>query len=292
MSNVSVDSSFKILFDFLQLYPPPAGRTPYHVFGDIFSHRSTHTDNICTTWPPIGVITNGQAQASLNIQDYPNYCGPPCTPTATSGVCDPPGCTPAGTGKTGSKTSDPNVLPRETLLVDNLPGLWSRSADLQVNLNGLVVVIDVARQGTTTNTAGWQCNGTLPAGTYRQWDSTATALNGCNVVAQATASFVAPDANAQYIGAFSFGTEFFTSSAGLFKLYLSNLQYQTEGSTTWQKICTWRVSSACGDTNQYGFKLAVDGSANVIEVSNDGPANGGPGGFYPPNTQFSIPGCS
>jgi hypothetical protein len=278
VNNVSTDSSFKILFDFLRLYPPPTGQTPYHLFGDIFSHYSSHTDNVCTTWPPIGTITNGHAQAALAIQDYPNSCTPPCNP---------------GSGKLGVKTSDPNVLPRETLLVDNIPGLWSRGADLQVNLNGMIVVIDHARGATTTDTTGWQCNGTLPAGTYRRWDTTASVSDGCNTVAQATANFVAPDANAKYIGAFTMATEFFTSSPGLFKIYLSTLRVQTEGNTAWQNVCTWQVTSQCGSTNEYGFKLTtVPGGATAIEVSNDGPANGGPGGFFPVGTIFTIPGCT
>ncbi len=274
-ANVSTNPSFKILFDNLVLVPAPAGLNPYFLFADVFSARFVHQDDTCTTWPPIGTWHHGEAMLTMAIQDYPNYLQP-------------------GSGKTGAMTGNGVLFPRQTIEVDGLDGLWSRSVDFQGNLNGWRFVVDVARGGTTTDTAGWQCNGTLPAGTYREWTMTVHIDGGCDPVSQSPARFVAPDANAQYLGPFAFSTEFFTSSPGLFKVYLSDLEVQSEGSSAWTRLCQWQVESQCDyESNQFGVKLAVDsGGRNVIEISNDGPANGGPGGFLAPGTTFTIPGCS
>ncbi len=274
VANVSTNPSFKILFDNVRLAPAPPGLAPYFLSSDIFSARFVHPDGVCTTWPPIGTWHHGQSMLHLNLDDYPNYQQ-------------------AGTGKAGIKTTNPTLFPRETIEVDGLPGLWSRGAEFQANVNGIRFVVDVARAGLVTDTSGWQCNGTLPAGSYREWTSTVHLDGGCDPVSQSPVRFVAPAANAQYLGPFDFSTEFFTSSPGLFKVYLSDLEVQTEGSGTWTKLCRWRLASQCGAANEYGVKLSTDGAGrNVIEISNDGPANGGPGGFMAVGTEFTIPGCS
>jgi hypothetical protein len=274
VANNSTDSSFKILFDNMRLSPfAPTGSTttPYFLFAPIYSTIFSHSNAVCPSAPPSGTPLVGMAAVSPNIQDYPNYQV-------------------SGSGKVGAKTSNSTLLPSAQYQVDGLPGLFWRGADMQMNLNGLYLIVDVTRQGTTTDTSGWQCNGTLPAGTYRQWDiGTNVYDSGCqNLLAQGTVSTLAPDPYAQHLGPFDFSTEFFTSSPGLFKLYMDLLMVKVEGDSAWHHLCTWKVASVCGNTNEYGVKL----TGSAIEISNDGPANGGPGGFLAPGTTFTIPGCS
>jgi hypothetical protein len=274
VANNATDSTFKILFDNMRLQPfaPTAnGPTPYVLFATLYSVLWSHSGPVCSSAPSGSTPLYGQAAVSPNIQDYPNYQV-------------------TGSGQVGVRTVDTTLLPRAEYQVDGLPGLWWRGADMQMNLNGKYLVVDVKRRGRRRSTSGWQCNGTLPKGRYRQWDIAVSVwIPGAGTkLASGRTGFIAPDAYAQYLGPFDFSTEFFTSSPGLFKIYLDELQVAVDGAPTLRPLCTWRVAGQCGSTNEYGVKL---GPGNVIEISNDGPANGGPGGFFAPGTTFTLPGC-
>lgn len=273
----NASQGFKIIFDNLRLSPPTPLYGHYVIFGTLFSSRLAHPDGVCTI-AGVGTWTDAQAMISPNIQDYPNV-------NAGS----------TGAGLVGSKSAAPILLPNYQGTVDNRPGFWLRGSNMQYNLNFTSVVVDVHRRDIVTDTTGWQCGTSMPAGDYRQWDMRTTVLDACDgQVADGTTQLIAPNQYAQYLGPFGFSSEFFTSSPGLYKVYMRDMKVQLEGGSTWQDLCTWRVDDVYGcGFEEYGVKLSKDAfGRDVIEMSNDGPATGGPGGFFAPGTVFTIPNCS
>jgi hypothetical protein len=86
---------------------------------------------------------------------------------------------------------------------------------------------------------------------------------------------ILPDSAAQYFlpqNMVQLGSENYSLSAGLFRLFYWNFSVQREGQTSWEPLSSFQVTTddKTADYFGYGFKLAQYQGHAVIEASNDG----------------------
>jgi hypothetical protein len=236
----------KILFSDSRFYG--SGQDTYLIEHNLYTDRYVYTDPVCTTWPLQGEHRSGESSLRVAVPDYVQK------------------------GLTGAKTRDPDRFPRQTYLIDGIPNLWKTDMISQFDCTGFSGTVKVARGGLVTNLQGWRCDGDLDPGTsFRKWKVT-VALQGT----RDHMTIALPDESAHYITPYEalvFYTEFF-NQPGLFKVYLWDLEIQSESSGTWQPLNLWEVTDGPG-TN-YGFRKTSFNDQCGIEVSNE------PGGNYAP----------
>ncbi len=249
-------SDLKILFSDSRFYG--SGSDTYLIEHNLYTDRYAYSDPVCTTWPLQGDHNAGESSLRVAVPDY------------------------VGRGLTGARTSDP-AFPRQTYLIDGIPGLWKTDMISQFDMTGMSGTVDVARGDLIVDPSGWRCDGDLDAATsFREWDITVT-IGGSPYVMM----IALPDAGAHYVTPYEalvFYTEFMNQS-GLFKVYFSNIWIQSE-SMGWQPLNLWKVTDQDGGLDLFGFKKTAIDAGCAIEVSNESQ-----GPYLPPGTVFDISSC-
>ncbi|MBI2023658.1 hypothetical protein HYT01_03805 [Candidatus Giovannonibacteria bacterium] len=235
----------KIIFTGSLLHSPGNPKVR-HLEYNIFSNRGIYPDGVCTTYPPKGIVVEEEASIHPGFSDY-NL-----------------------DGKFGARTSDPNMLPRQTILIDGIKDLHSLSMVPQTNLNNTDITVEVAKGELVVNKNDWgSCSGSpLPSNEgYRMWH-VKTTFDGRSYVA----TFALPADGTQYFrDLLGIWTEFL-SNPGYFRVYYWDFQFRLEGNTFWEPINRWRVIYNFGGSNNpngLGFRLGKYKDQPAIEVSND-----------------------
>lgn len=244
--NQNQTPGMQIIFAGSVLYNPANPSKWYNIEYNLFSNRITYNDGVCTTYPPVGTITNGEARLALSFSDYNLQ------------------------GKFGAKTSDPAMFPRQRILIDNIANLQSLSAAAQTNMNGKDVAVEVVRGELVTDKTGWKTcpNETLDGDVYRMWQMKAN-FDGRDYVT----SFALPaDGTPYFRDLLGIWTEFLTNP-GYWQVYYWKPEFQREGNNTWESLNRWKVTAYVGSATQptgFGFRPATYQGNPAIEVSNDG----------------------
>jgi hypothetical protein len=244
--------TIKILFGWHRFYGP--GTDTYLLETNLYSDAYRYVDQICTTWPLQGQYLPAQGSLRVAVPDYNLH------------------------GRTGAKTLDAIMFPRQTYEIDGIAGLWKTDMISQMNINGLDGAVAITRGQIVTDKTGWKCTGTLDDSTYREWDALVT-------IDQTSfgMKFALPDNEARYFfpwEIFSLGTEFFKDS-GAIKVYLWDFEIQKENQTYWRPLTRWQVVRQDDPINVDGVRLATYNGKTAIEFSNEGP-----GPFFENGTVF------
>ncbi|MBI2676337.1 MAG: hypothetical protein HYX21_00055 [Candidatus Yanofskybacteria bacterium] len=236
--------AMQIIFAGNTLYSPGNPKS-YNLEYNIFSSRIVYQDNICTTYPPVGQVVDGEASLRLNFSDYNLE------------------------GRFGGKTSDPKVLPRQRILIDGIANLQALGMIPQASMNGKDITVEVTRGSLVTDKSGWKlCSGEkLGDEAYRMWN-----LKAAFERQSYTATFALPADGTEYFrDLFGIWTEFL-SNPGYWRVFYWAPEFIREESSLWEPINNWRVIYNFGGSNNtkgFGFRLASYKGWSAIEVSND-----------------------
>jgi len=210
---------------------------------NIYSSGLLYDDWIYTTWPMQGTYTQKQASLRVAVPDY------------------------IGAGKTGVKTFDPTMFPRQTYEIDGIEGLWKTDLITQTDMNQIMGSVLMTRGDIITDLSGWRADGSyLPTDTYRQWNvSVDFGKQSYNM------AFAFPNANAQWLASWEPLTFFseFLHEDGLFRVNYWDFGIMREGTGEWEPINKWRVSHHDGSLNDFGVIRSLLAGTPVIEFSND-----------------------
>ncbi len=240
-ANTQSGLDLKILFGFMRFYGT-GGPETYLLESNLYASRLSYSDQVCTIWPLLGTPTGSEASLRVAVPDFNEL------------------------GKTGAKTFDPIVFPRQSYKIDDGP-IDKTDMISQLNLNGITGEVEIVRGSTVVDKTGWKCSGNLDASTYQQWDVTVTIG-----AMQYPLAFALPLDNAAFFTAgevINYVTEFFALS-GQFQVFLWDHEIMSQHSGTWQPVEQWRVDNHCGDLNQYGVRVAEFAGNRAIEISNVG----------------------
>ena len=262
----NTDTIGKIIFGFNYLTTPGSTVGGYDIESNVYSASELNFANgACTTYPPLGTFTAGEASLRNATADYPYQAG------ATSAV------------GSAINTGDPVNWPVQTYLVDNIPDLWKSDSMSQFNMNGLEALVTIERGGTLTDVSGFErCGLAMLSTTYRMWTITTQVSGQGTVVNQ----IVVPDAYAQYIvpaQAMQFASEFLAQPGTLTVQYW-NLAYMRESNPVWSPAITFMTNWIYDGTGQdMGAHVVTVNGQDRIEISNV------PGNSYlPGNLPFAI----
>jgi hypothetical protein len=244
--------TIKILFGWHRFYG--TGPDTYLIETNLYSDGIRYADQTCTTWPLLGQYLPAQGSLRVAVPDYNLH------------------------GRTGAKTLDAIMFPRQTYEIDGIAGLSKTDMISQLNINGLDGAVAITRGQIVTDKTGWKCTGTLDGSTYREWDALVT-------IGQTSFSmrFALPASEATYfypLEIFSLGTEFFKQS-GAIKVYLWDFEIQEENQADWRPLTQWKVTRQDDSINEDGVRLATYNGRTVIEFSNERP-----GPFFENGTVF------
>ncbi|MGD1211252.1 MAG: hypothetical protein ABR973_07850 [Candidatus Acidiferrales bacterium] len=256
----------KILFGGNTLYTPGSNVNGYDTQFNLYSGTLTFANGGCTTYPPLGTYTEGEASLRNATADYPYNAG------ETTGVAS------------GINTSDTVNWPIQTYLIDDLPDLYESESFSQFSLNGVQGFVTVQQGGTLTDVSGFEnyCHVPMLSTTYRMWTIT-TQLTGYPTV---TNQIVVPDANARYIApyaAMQFLSEFL-DSAGTFTVQYWNFAYMTTSNPVWSPVSILQTEyEYTGNGQNLGAHVVTVNGQDRVEISN---VSGN--SYFPVNTPFVI----
>ncbi len=210
---------------------------------NIYDAGLRYDDWVDTTWPLQGDYVQKEASLRVAVPDY------------------------IGEGKTGAKTFDPVMFPRQTYEIDGIDGLWKTDLIAQTDLNQTEGSVLMTRGEIITDLSGWRADGdNLPLDSYRQW-------NVAVDFGQQTYSmaFALPDANARWLASWEPITIIseFLHEEGLFRVNYWDFGILHEGTGEWESINTWRVSHHDGSLDDFGVGRALLAGMPVIEFGND-----------------------
>lgn len=226
---------------------------------DMFSSRSVYRNDLLVPYgSPMGEMLHGETCVTLQISDFRK------------------------TGKVGFWTADPVMFPRRTALkVDGMAGTFRNDMVAQVQMDNVEIAVTIVRGGIVQSLLGWRVDGlALPRDTYREWLVT-IAFGG----REYHMSVAVPDERAKWLSNWqiiAWTTEFFPQT-GLFTARMWDVEYQTEGSATWERMANWKVAAFDGYEVDYGFRIFTEGNVRGIEVSNIAP-----GDYMSKGTEFSL----
>ncbi len=237
-------TALKIIFSSRRFYNPST-TTTYLLEANLYSNWYQYGDGVCGTWPLQGVNHPGEAGLWLSVPDYPLL------------------------GKVGAKTFS-SLFPRQRILIDGISGLEKIETISQKNMLGVDAFVEHRRGAAVTDKSGWKTCGSLDGDAYQTWTATA----GVGGSTTHRVDFALPTANALYLAPWdmlSIYTEFL-AQPGLFRAYFWDVEFLREGSSTWEPIQQFKLTSYDGVPGDfgYGFKLGTHNGRSVIEVSNDG----------------------
>lgn len=219
-----------------------AGPDSYLIESNLYANGLRYEGDVQTTWPMKGDFIPQEASLRMAVPDYNKK------------------------GKTGARTLNPVLFPRQAYLVDGIRDLPKTDLISQANLNGEEVSVEIQRGKLVKEKDGWKPGGELDGDQYRQWDARATIKGKRYEMA-----FALPEAGAQYLSAaeiMHFCTEFMHLD-GLFKVQFWDAALQREGRSSWQRLDVWRVTHNDAETREYGIRIARSDKGNVLEFSND-----------------------
>ena len=247
---VNQDPNGKIIFGFNYLYSPASSVTGYDLESNVYSWRNSFASGGCTTYPPLGTSTYGEASLRNATADYPYQAGQ--QPSVGSAM----------------NTSDPLNWPVQTYLVDNIAKLYKSDSISQFSINGLDALVTVQRGGTVTDVSAFaRCGIPMLPGLYRMWTVT-TEIAGRDPVVN---TFVAPDAAARYIvpaQALQFASEFL-SQPGVFAVQYWDFAYMTESNPVWTSATSFMTSALYdGAGNDFGVHVVSVNGQDRVEFSN------------------------
>ena len=258
--------ALKIIFGSSATYANALGSAiNYNIESDVMSAQDSFTNGGCTTFPPLGTVTNAEASLHNAVPDYPYGAG--TQPAIGSGI----------------NTSDPVNWPIQTLLIDNIPNLYKSDSVSQFNINGFETLVTIQRGGTLTDVSSFQrCGLSMLSGTYRMWTITTQVTGQSTVVHQ----IVLPDANARYLFppyTMQFYSEFLNQS-GAFTVQYWNFAYMRESNPVWALLSTFRTNwNYDGGGQDFGVHIVSVNGQDRVEFTNV------PGNSYlPGNLPFSI----
>jgi hypothetical protein len=259
------DTTGKLLFGFNYLTAPGSTVGGYELESNVYSYLTTFADGACTTYPPVGVYTFGQASVRNATADYPYGAGN--TPAVGSAI----------------NTSDRVSWPVQTYLIDNTSKLYKSDSMSQFSVNGVQGLVTVQRGNTLTDVSSFvRCGLSMLPGTYRIWTITTQMTGHTTVVNQ----IVVPDAYARYIvpaQAMQFASEFL-AQAGTFTVQYWNFAYMRESNPVWSPASTFMTNFLYDGTGQdFGVHVVTVNGKDRMEFSNV------PGNSYlSANLPFSI----
>jgi hypothetical protein len=237
----NVSESLKLIFGASRLYGP--GSDTYLMEYNVYDRGLRYDDWVSTTWPLQGTYTNQEASLRVAVPDYIQK------------------------GKTGVRSFDTEMFPRQTYEIDGIDGLWKTDLISQANLNQVEGSVMVTRGDIIADLSGWRADGTdLPLDTYRQWD-VAVSLGEQTY----NMAFAFPDENARWLAPWeplNFYSEFLHTE-GLFRVNYWDFGIKREGIDAWDSINTWRVTHHDGSLDDFGVIRSSHAGVPVIEFSND-----------------------
>ena len=243
----------------------PGSSIIYDIETDVMSAQDSFANGGCTTFPPLGTVTNAQASLHNAVPDYPYGAG---TQLAIG---------------SGINTSDPLNWPIQTFLIDNIPNLYKSDSISQFNLNGLETSVTIQRGATLTDVSSFQrCGLPMLTTTYRMWTITTQVTGFPTVVHQV----VLPDADARYLFppyTMQFYSEFLNQPGTLTVQYW-NFAFMRESNPVWTPFSTlvtnWNYD---GSGQDFGVHVVTVNGKDRVEFSNV------PGNSYMPgNLPFAI----
>jgi len=233
--------SLKLIFADSRLRGPQPDT--YLLEYNIYDNGLRYDDWVYTTWPLQGTYAQQEASLRVAVPDY------------------------IGEGKTGAKTFDPLMFPRQTYEIDGIDGLWKTDLITQTDLNQIEGSVMMTRGDIITDLSGWRADGSyLPLDAYRQWNvAVAFGPQTYNM------AFALPDANARWLAPWEPLTFFseFLHGDGLFRVNYWDFGIMREGSGEWESINKWRVSHHDGSLDDFGVGRSLLAGVPVIEFGND-----------------------
>jgi hypothetical protein len=256
--------TLKIVFGDSKSYTPGSAIS-YDIESDVMSAQDTFADGGCTTFPPLGTVTNAQASLHNAVPDYPHGAG--TQPAIGSGI----------------NSNDPVNWPTQTILIDNIPNLYKSDSISQFNINGLETLVTIQRGGTLTDVSSFQrCGLPMLSGTYRMWNLTTQVTGHGTVVHQV----VLPDADARFLFppyTMQFYSEFL-NQAGTFTVQYWNFAFMRESNPVWTTLSTLRTNwNYDGSGQDFGVHVVSMNGKDRVEFSN---VSGN--SYLPGNLPFSI----
>jgi hypothetical protein len=219
------------------------GADTYLMEYNLYDRGLRYEDGVTTTWPLQGSYAYQQSSLRVAVPDY------------------------ILKGKTGARTFNPEMFPRQTYEIDGIDGLWKTDLMTQTDMNQIEGSVALTRGDLVTELTGWRTDGAdLPLDTYRQWNVAVSFGQETYNMA-----FAFPDASAQYLASWqpmTFYSEFL-QSAGLFRVNYWDFGIKREGTGEWESMNTWRVSHHDGSLDDFGVALASHDGNPVIEIGND-----------------------
>jgi hypothetical protein len=262
----NLSPALKIIFGSNASYTP-GSTINYDIDSDVMSAQDVFANGGCTTYPPLGTVTNAEASLHNAVPDYPYGSGK--QPALGSGI----------------NTSDPVNWPIQTLLIDDIPNTYKSDSISQFNINGLETQVTIQRGGTLTDVSGFANNCGVPmlSTTYRMWTIT-TQVTGYPTV---THQVVLPDADAQYLLPYAYTMTFyseFLNQSGTFTVQYWNFAYMRESNPVWTPVSTLMTNwNYDGSGLDFGVHVVSVNGKDRVEFSNV------PGNSYlPGNLPFSI----
>ena len=260
------DQGGKIIFGQNTLNTPGSQINSYYIQSNVYSWSDTFANGGCTTYPPLGTDTYGQASLRNATADTPYYNGQ--QPAIGSGII----------------SSDPVNWPVQTYLIDNIPRLYKSDSMSQFSINGLQGSVTIERGSTLTDVSSFErCGLQMLSTTYRMWTITTQMTGYAPVVNQV----VAPDADARYLiaaYAMEFNSEFLSQPGGTFTVQFWNFAYMRESNPQWTPVSTFTTMYPYDGSGQdFGVHVVSVNGQDRVQFSNV------PGNSYlPGNLPFSI----
>jgi len=241
----------RIIFGGNNLYTPGSTIGGYDTQFNLYSSTLTFANGGCTTYPPLGTTTEGEASFGVSTADYPYAAG------ETSAV------------GSGINTSDTISWPIQTFLIDNITKLYDSESFGQFNINGLDALVTVQRGGTLTDVSGFEnyCGVPMLSTTYRIWTIT-TQITGHGTVAN---QIIVPDSDARYIAAYAamhFLSEF-ENNPGTFTVQFWDFAYLRESNSEWLPVTTLSTADEySGNGQDLGVHVVSVNGQDRVEISN------------------------
>lgn len=239
-------TELKIIFGFNRLSGDGIQPAPYFFETNLYTDRLTYPDGTCTTWPMSGQHIAGQASIRLAFADY------------------------VKAGRTGMKTFDASMLPRQTYEIDGISGLWKTDGISQQDLTGSVIGVEITRAGNVTTKSGWKCTGDLDNSVFRQWNAVATFGGASHAMAFATLEETGRYAFPGEV--MNFATEFMEYT-GILRARVWDAEILREGWPYWIAANRWMITQRSDKpAGTYGTRRATEGGRPAIEIANDATA--------------------
>lgn len=245
--------------------PSYSGPISYFMESDVYSWNITYPNDGCTTYPPLGVATNGEASLRQGIADYPYNAG------YTTGIAS------------GLATGDATKWPVQSYLVDDISNLYKTEADSQFNINGNDISVTIEKGSTVSDvTSCERCSRPLQPLTYRQWNVQIETPNNGTV----NQIVVLPELYANYLDIYEvlhFYSEFL-KLPGPYAVQYWDFQIRRDSYPVWVSITSF-ISDSNYDGNglNYGIHVITANGQKRIEFTNQYGLS-----YIPANTTFSL----